>query len=201
MPTHMPDDRPIRAPADMKPADMPSADMPSADVPPSDIKPDNAPGIDILVESPLWDAFPAAETTIRTAIAACVAQLSVSTDGAEVAIMLCDDSGIRSLNRDWRGLDKPTNVLSFPAAPPPHLEPGAPRLLGDIAIAFETLEREAKDEGKPFAHHLSHLAAHGFLHLLGFDHENDADAERMEQLETRILATLNIPDPYAESDA
>lgn len=111
--------------------------------------------------------------------------------------MLCNDSGIRSLNRDWRGLDKPTNVLSFPAASQPHNEPGAARMLGDIAIAFETLEREAKDEGKLFAHHLSHLAIHGFLHLLGFDHEIDSEAERMERLETQILATLEIPDPYA----
>lgn len=114
--------------------------------------------------------------------------------------MLTDDSGIQSLNRTWRGIDKPTNVLSFPTAAPPG-PPGAVRPLGDIAIAFETLRREAGEANKPFAHHLAHLAIHGILHLLGHDHEDDAEAEAMEALETHVLATLGIPDPYAGSDA
>jgi probable rRNA maturation factor len=114
--------------------------------------------------------------------------------------MLTDDEGIRTLNRNWRGIDKPTNVLSFPALQPrgPRLEDEAPRMLGDIAIAYETTRREADEEQKPFGHHLSHLAVHGFLHLIGHDHEQDQEAETMESLEREILAQLGIPDPYAE---
>ena len=115
--------------------------------------------------------------------------------------MLTDDAGIRTLNHNWRGIDKPTNVLSFPALQPP----GAgsrrmPRMLGDIAIAYETTRREADEEASRSAHHLSHLAVHGFLHLIGYDHETDDDAEAMEQLEREILAQLGIPDPYADQD-
>jgi len=121
---------------------------------------------------------------------------------AELAVMLTDDAGIRTLNSNWRGIDKPTNVLSFPALQPtgPASPDDAPRMLGDIAIAYETTRREADDEQKPFDHHLSHLAVHGFLHLIGYDHENDGDAETMETLETEILAQLGIPDPYADRE-
>ena len=149
---------------------------------------------DILVSATCWAAEPDAEALVQRAIEAAARQ--TSADGAEVAIVLTDDSGIRSLNRDWRGIDKPTNVLSFPAAKTP-VHGGEPRLLGDIAIAYETTRREAESENKPFAHHLSHLAVHGFLHLVGYDHENDADAETMESLERTILAGLGVPDPYA----
>ena len=123
-------------------------------------------------------------------------------DEAELAVMLTDDAGIRTLNNNWRGIDKPTNVLSFPALQPtgPISPDDAPRMLGDIAIAYETTRREADDEQKPFDHHLSHLAVHGFLHLIGYDHENDGDAEAMETLEREILAQLGIPDPYADRD-
>ena len=116
--------------------------------------------------------------------------------------VLTDDTGIRTLNNNWRGVDKPTNVLSFPALQPtgPVGPDDAPRMLGDIAIAYETTRREADDEQKPFEHHLSHLAVHGFLHLVGYDHENDEDAEDMESLETEILALLGIPDPYADRE-
>lgn len=150
---------------------------------------------DILVTADCWQAEPEAEALVQRAIEAAARQASASAEGAEVAIVLTDDSGIRTLNRDWRGIDKPTNVLSFPAA----LAPGGgaqPRLLGDIAIAYEITRREAESENKPFAHHLSHLAVHGFLHLVGYDHENDADAEKMETLERTILAGLGVPDPY-----
>jgi len=97
------------------------------------------------------------------------------------------------LNRRWRGVDKPTNVLSFPAAAAPST---APRYLGDIAISYETTIREAQAQARPFAHHLAHLAVHGFLHLLGYDHQSDAAAEEMEDLERKILARLGMPDPY-----
>jgi probable rRNA maturation factor len=150
---------------------------------------------DILVTAACWKAEPAAEALVQRAIEA-AAQHASSAPGAEVAIVLTDDSGIRTLNRDWRGIDKPTNVLSFPASSAPGHN-AQPPTLGDIAIAYETTRREAESEHKPFAHHLSHLAVHGFLHLVGYDHENDADAEAMENLERTILAGLGVPDPYA----
>jgi len=114
--------------------------------------------------------------------------------------MLTDDTGIRTLNSNWRGIDKPTNVLSFPALQPrgERQVDDAPPILGDIAIAYETTRREADEEQKPFDHHLSHLAVHGFLHLIGHDHEKDQEAEAMEALEREILSQLGIPDPYAE---
>ena len=149
-----------------------------------------ADSIDVIVESALWDALPQAEQTIRNAITQALAALNGRTD-AELAVLLTDDAAVQRLNATWRGLDKPTNVLSFPAAEAPDS-----RHLGDIAIAFETTAREAKDEGKPLAHHVTHLAVHGFLHLAGYDHQSEAEAETMEQLERDILARLNVPDPY-----
>jgi probable rRNA maturation factor len=154
------------------------------------------PHIDIQVQSPLWNAQPLAEQTIRDAISAAAGALSIV--GGEVSILLTDDSEIARLNRDWRGIAKPTNVLSFPAS---RVGQGD-KLLGDIVIAYETLERESRDESRDFLHHLAHLAVHGFLHLIGFDHETDAQAEEMEGLESRIMMRLNMPDPYVarESD-
>jgi probable rRNA maturation factor len=124
---------------------------------------------------------------VRKAINAAADEIS-SPDG-EVAVVLTDDAAIRKLNKQWRRIDKATNVLSFPSAK------GAP-MLGDIVIAHETLARESRDEGKEFNHHLSHLAVHGFLHLMGYDHQTDSDAETMEELERAVLARLRIPDPY-----
>ncbi|WP_236823675.1 rRNA maturation RNase YbeY [Blastochloris viridis] len=118
---------------------------------------------------------------------------------AEVSIALVDDAAIRQLNRDFRGKDQPTNVLSFPA--PPFGVPGAPVLLGDIAVAFETSAAEAAAEAKSISDHLSHLVVHGVLHLLGFDHLDTEDAEHMEAAERDILAALGIADPYAVRDA
>lgn len=154
---------------------------------------------DILVNAENWKAHADSEAVVERAITAAAAAARAPA-GAEVAVMLTDDATIRTLNRDWRGIDKPTNVLSFPAAPQPGAGAGAPTMLGDIAIAYETTAREAEAEGKPFADHLSHLAVHGLLHLLGYDHETDAEAEVMEALERDILAGLDIADPYAEAD-
>ncbi len=151
---------------------------------------DKAPAIEIQIRSELWHAEPAAEDTMRKAIAAAADSLA-KTEG-EVSIVLTDDAALRTLNRDWRKIDKPTNVLSFPGKAP---------LLGDIVIAYETLAREAAAEGKPFAHHLAHLAVHGFLHLLGYDHETDSDADAMEALERDILSRLRVPDPYREHES
>jgi probable rRNA maturation factor len=160
------------------------------------------PIIEVLVVADCWQAEADAEAVIHRAIEIAVEIADTDAGEAELAVMLTDDSGIRTLNSNWRGIDKPTNVLSFPALQPA-VSGGpddAPRMLGDIAIAYETTRKEASDEQKPFDHHLSHLAVHGFLHLIGHDHENDADAEIMEALETRILAQLGIPDPYADRE-
>jgi probable rRNA maturation factor len=160
------------------------------------------PDTDVLVVADVWSAEPDAETIIQRAIATAAGMLDGCDGASELAVMLTDDAGIRTLNANWRGIDKPTNVLSFPAlAPTAAPQPGdPPRMLGDIAIAYQTMRREANEEAKSFADHLSHLAIHGYLHLVGYDHENDADAEAMEQLERDILAALGIADPYAVQD-
>ncbi len=150
------------------------------------------PIIALRIASPFWQAQPLAEQTVRAAIAAAA---EFSTTGGEVSILLADDEVIRALNRNWRGIDKPTNVLSFPAA-----GPTAGRLLGDIAIAYQTLAKECDDEHKIFLHHLAHLAVHGFLHLIGYDHQTDAEADEMEGLESKIMLRLNLPDPYVRRD-
>ena len=160
------------------------------------------PITEVLVVAGCWQTEPDAEAVIQRAIAA-AAHMGESDDGeAELAVMLTDDAGIRTLNANWRGIDKPTNVLSFPALQPTGAggPDDAPRMLGDIAIAYETTRKEADDEQKPFDHHLSHLAVHGFLHLMGYDHDKDDDAEAMETLEQEILAQLGIPDPYADRE-
>ncbi len=160
------------------------------------------PITEVLVVADCWQAEPDAETVIHRAIATVAELVTADVAETELAVMLTDDAGIRTLNSNWRGIDKPTNVLSFPALPPsgPRGPDDAPRMLGDIAIAYETTRREADDEQKPFDHHLSHLAVHGFLHLIGYDHEKDDDAETMEALEREILSQLGIPDPYADRE-
>ena len=158
------------------------------------------PMTEVLVVADCWQTEPDAEAVIQRAIATAAETVDADIGEAELAVMLTDDAGIRTLNCNWRGIDKPTNVLSFPALQPTGRggPDDAPRLLGDIAIAYETARMEADDEQKPFEHHLSHLAVHGFLHLIGYDHEKDDDAETMEILEAEVLAQLGIPDPYAD---
>ena len=151
--------------------------------------------IDVIVRSARWRKRPTAKTIVKKAVLA--AAEAVSTPRAELAIVLSDDSAIRALNRDWRGKNAPTNVLSFPAADGRAKARPASPYIGDIVIAYQTIAREAVAEGKPFNHHLAHLAVHGFLHLLGYDHENDRDAQKMERLERKILERLAVPDPYA----
>jgi probable rRNA maturation factor len=152
-----------------------------------------------------------AKAIIRRAVSRAAAAVR-SPGKAELAVVLTDDSSIRLLNRDWRGVDAATNVLSFPArssnpnkSSNPNRSANADKPangndtaahLGDIVLAFETIAREARGEGKPFAHHLAHLAVHGFLHLVGYDHERDKDAQIMEDAERDILRQLAIPDPY-----
>ena len=160
------------------------------------------PMTEVLVVADCWQSEPDAEAVIHRAVATAAEIVNAGLGEAELAVMLTDDAGIRTLNSNWRGIDKPTNVLSFPALPPTGASgpDDAPRMLGDIAIAYETTRKEADDEQKPFDHHLSHLAVHGFLHLIGYDHEKDDDAEAMESLEQEILAQLGIPDPYADRE-
>jgi probable rRNA maturation factor len=160
------------------------------------------PMTEVLIVADGWQAEPDAEAVIHLAVATAAGMVDADIGEAELAIMLTDDAGIRTLNNNWRGIDKPTNVLSFPALQPTGAAgpDDAPRMLGDIAIAYETTRKEADDEQKPFDHHLSHLAVHGFLHLIGYDHEKDDDAETMEALEAEILAQLGIPDPHADRE-
>ncbi len=155
--------------------------------------------IAVGVESQGWADEASLETLVRRTVDAVVAGLALrSPDPTELGVTFTDDAAIRGLNAQWRGKDKPTNVLSFPAFP----EGGEtiPPMLGDIVLARETIEREAALDGKPFDHHLTHLVAHGLLHLLGYDHETEEEAEEMEGAERRILASLAIPDPYALSE-
>jgi probable rRNA maturation factor len=154
-----------------------------------------APEIDIQVASPLWATQPLAEQTVRAAIAAARTARDAHNADGEVSVLLADDAAVRALNRDWRAIDKPTNVLSFPAAK----ETGG-KLLGDIALAYDTLVRECADEQRDFLHHLAHLTVHGFLHLIGYDHETEQQASEMEGLESRIMRSMNMPDPYLARD-
>jgi probable rRNA maturation factor len=155
--------------------------------------------VEFVAASPRWRAALAARTLARQAIEASLAECGVALrPGAELCVNLADDERIRGLNARWRGRREATNVLSFPAVEAANI--GQARLLGDIVLAFETVAREATAEGKPLADHYRHLVVHGFLHLIGFDHERDVDAQRMEAMETRILARLGVVDPYWASE-
>jgi len=162
----------------------------------------SSPGIEIdfADPSPLWrERLPEVEEICAAAARAALAGCGLAE--GELAIALSDDASVRSLNRDWRGQDKPTNVLSFPQSLPAAVsrsgrDEGPPRLLGDVVLAFETVAREAAEQGKTLPDHLRHLVVHGVLHLVGYDHEGEADAERMERLEAAVLARLGVADPY-----
>ena len=157
--------------------------------------------IDIAEPCALWrEGLPEVERLCGDAARAALAAAGGTPRSAELSIVLGDDALVQALNRQWRGQDKPTNVLSFPVAAAA-LPPGAPRLLGDVVLAFETLAAEAAAQQKPLAHHLRHLVVHGVLHLLGFDHEAAGEAERMEALEIAVLAGLGVPDPYRVAES
>ena len=158
--------------------------------------------IDVSLNCPGWqDALPDAEVLgVRAASAAYAGSgRETGAQGAEASLVLADDAFVQALNRDYRGQDKPTNVLSFAnldGAGGPASD--APLLLGDVVIALETTVAEAAAAGRPLSDHFCHLVVHGMLHLLGFDHQTDAQADGMERLEIRILQSLGIADPYAE---
>lgn len=151
--------------------------------------------IDVGCEVEGWAAvLPGADALLHRAAEA--AWQAAGLDGdAELSILLADDARQRGLNRDYRGKDKPTNVLSFPAGDEDCA--GRPRLLGDVVLALETISAEAEAQSKDLADHLTHLTVHGVLHLLGHDHETETEADAMEALETEILRGLGIADPYA----
>jgi len=158
--------------------------------------------VDVLIESDAWQMLPEAEDIARRAIAAAAASSTELGDRkAELSILLCDDETITALNGRWRGQEKPTNVLSFPTLPLQGAVTCEKASLGDIAIAYGTLMREAGESGKAASAHLAHLVVHGFLHLLGYDHQTDDEAERMERVERDILARIGVADPYAACHA
>jgi probable rRNA maturation factor len=163
--------------------------------------------VETVIEDARWEAFglPAlAERAGRATLAA----LDLPAEGFLISLMGCDDARIAGLNADFRGKPQPTNVLSWPSEERAADTPGGmpdlpvagdaddPESLGDIAIAWDTCAAEATAAGKPMADHVTHLVVHGVLHLMGFDHIDDADAARMEGLEVRILASMGLSDPY-----
>ena len=146
------------------------------------------PCLSLRIADPAWRlAVPRAVQLVRRAAATALTLATPAQQAREAAILLADDATVRPLNAAWRGKDKPTNVLSFP---------GTGAQLGDIVIARETVLAEAAAEAKAPADHLAHLVVHGVLHLLGYDHETDAEAAIMEEAEIRLLATLGIGNPY-----
>ena len=163
--------------------------------------------VETVIEDARWEAFGLAALAERAARAA-LAGAGLPVEGFQVSLMGCDDARIAVLNADFRGKAQPTNVLGWPSQErgaefvgevPEAPEPGEvddPESLGDIAIAFETCAREAEEQGKPMADHVTHLIVHGVLHLLGYDHVEEEDAAVMEALEVRILASLGVSDPY-----
>lgn len=171
--------------------------------------------VEVMVEAEAWAAVVAdAEEMAMTTLAAALAELPAQPRSAlDVSVTFGDDAMVQDLNERFRGEDKPTNVLSFPALdadelsavaagrPLPAYPPGMPVMLGDIMLAFETVSGEAEAQNKPFMNHLRHLLVHGFLHLLGYDHIEDDEAEIMEALERVILARLGVPDPYRPDSA
>jgi probable rRNA maturation factor len=151
--------------------------------------------IDIAVEAGGWPDEASLTLLVDRAVDAAFAETGV-TGHSELSIVFSDDAHVQTLNAGWRGKDKPTNVLSFPAFPYVRGNP-LPPMLGDIVLAAETVSGEAALEDKPVENHITHLVIHGLLHLLGHDHETDAEAEEMEAIERAALARLAIPDPYA----
>ena len=156
--------------------------------------------IDVALDDDRWaGVVPDLEAFVVRAVQAGFAIAPNALTGpVEVSILLTDDSAVQALNRTWRAKDKPTNVLSFPAAAQPTYG-GAPTPLGDVVLAYDTMLRESVEQSKPLADHLAHLLVHGTLHLLGQDHETgEAEADAMEGLEVAALRTLGVSDPYID---
>ncbi|HEY7383351.1 MAG TPA: rRNA maturation RNase YbeY [Beijerinckiaceae bacterium] len=153
--------------------------------------------LEVIIENGDWASLGDAEALATRAVEAAFAVADNPPRGpVEISLLLSDDASVQDLNRRWRGLDKPTNVLSFPASAPRSSD--GIRALGDLVLAWETVAREAEQEGKPVADHVTHLVVHGTLHLLGYDHEIEHEAEAMEAREVEALARLGIANPYRD---
>lgn len=167
-----------------------------------------AANVAVAVTCTYWDdldfsAADLAQEVVPMAFAMADIPEKIGSGDVEFSVVLSDDETITALNRDYRGKDKPTNVLSFAALDADEifeLPPGQPWPAGDIVLAFETIEREIVDTGKSFRDHYVHLLVHGTLHLLGYDHEEDDEAEEMENLEIRILKKYGIENPYSSPE-
>lgn len=153
--------------------------------------------IDICIEDGRWNEMAGLDALLSRALRTAAGMAAAGRNGGSVSLLLGDDARLRQLNRQFRGKGRATNVLSFP---PATLAPGE-TLIGDIALSYDTVQREARRDGKAMRDHLTHLAVHGLLHLFGYDHENEGDARIMERMETDILARLGIADPYAPCEA
>jgi probable rRNA maturation factor len=152
--------------------------------------------VDVVIEDDSWKGVRGIRPLV---VGAVEAALPLKHRAKVIVVLLANDATLRTLNQDWRGKKKPTNVLSFPASPDLKLPRGTPKPLGDIALSYETVAREAEASGKSLKAHTTHLIVHGVLHLLGYDHMSDAEAETMEAKEIRILKKLGIADPYQQS--
>ncbi len=154
------------------------------------------PEIDVFIDASAWSAIADLDIVTADCVRASLAESGVRlAPQCEMSVTFCDDAAIKALNAKWRGKDLPTNVLSFPTPGALKVKP----LLGDIVIAFETVAREAAEQGKGFRDHTVHMVMHGFLHLIGYDHQRPSEAESMEALERRIANTLGLADPYADN--
>lgn len=153
--------------------------------------------VNIDTDEEAWRLLlPEAAVLATRAVNAAATALDTTPGDTEVDVVLSTNDEVAVLNAQWRGKPKPTNVLSFPAAAGMVLPPGAPRPVGEIILAAGVVAREAAEQDKPLEHHFTHLVVHGFLHIMGYDHQNDDEAEQMESLEKEILANLGIPNPY-----
>ncbi|MEB3701725.1 Endoribonuclease YbeY [Candidatus Bealeia paramacronuclearis] len=160
------------------------------------------PGVIISFSDSAWQqSLPDCEGLVLQVMEVAIPFIPFDLRGTELSVYLTDDEEIQGLNKDYRGKNKPTNVLSFPQGNVPKGPNGEVHPLGDIAMAYETCLREADHEGIPFKNHFIHLLIHGLLHLLGYDHENEEDAEKMETLEVQILQALHIPNPYLAEES
>ena len=176
-------------------------------MPDDDFPGDGVPLVDVVVEDDRWDVLDLPALATRAARAG-LAELGLGPDGFTLVLLAADDARIATLNADFRGKPQPTNVLSWPSEERAAETPGAapdlpvpgdaddPEELGDIALAWETCAREAAEAGRPLADHVTHLVFHALLHLLGYDHIDDADAELMERIEVQALARMGVADPY-----
>ncbi len=159
--------------------------------------------LEIDIEAPWPAGTDWADLAVSAAEAAMAVAPELDNPRLSGSVLFTGDSDVHVLNREWRAKDKPTNVLSFPMLTRAELlalaADGAPELLGDLALAYETCAREAADKGVPLADHAAHLLVHGLLHLAGYEHEtNPADAAAMEALEIKALAKMGVADPYAD---